>query len=190
MENYVAGQLAALGAAVALGAAGGLVYDLLRVLRRRRPGLTHAADAVFGGMCLLGALWALTRVGGGEPQLYLLLGAVGLPVFSGFGAGPGQLLGATGGYLVGFLCLALVCWLVTHFLDDNLWATALGMLLGLVVCYAFGTAWFLVVYARTSGPVGLVTALSWCVVPFVVPDCIKMALALLISRRLRPYVKL
>ena len=38
MENYVAGQLAALGAAVALGAAGGLVYDLLRVLRRRRPG--------------------------------------------------------------------------------------------------------------------------------------------------------
>ena len=69
MENYVAGQLAALGAAVALGAAGGLVYDLLRVLRRRRPGLTHAADAVFGLMCLLGALWALTRVGGGEPQL-------------------------------------------------------------------------------------------------------------------------
>lgn len=91
---------------------------------------------------------------------------------------------------MGFLCLALVCWLVTHFLDDNLWATALGMLLGLVVCYAFGTAWFLVVYARTSGPVGLVTALSWCVVPFVVPDCIKLALALLISRRLRPYVKL
>ena len=75
MENYVAGQLAALGTAVALGAAGGLVYDLLRVLRRRRPGLTHAADAVFGLVCLLGALWALTRVGGGEPQLYLLLGA-------------------------------------------------------------------------------------------------------------------
>lgn len=75
MENYVAGQLAALGAAVALGVAGGLVYDLLRVLRRRRPGLTHAADAVFGLVCLLGALWALTRVGGGEPQLYLLLGA-------------------------------------------------------------------------------------------------------------------
>ena len=54
MENYVAGQLAALGAAVALGAAGGLIYDLLRVLRRRRPGLTHAADAVFGLVCLLG----------------------------------------------------------------------------------------------------------------------------------------
>ena len=89
MENYVAGQLAALGAAVALGAAGGLVYDLLRVLRRRRPGLTHAADAVFGGMCLLGALWALTRVGGGEPQLYLLLGA-------GAGMAPVGILGRCG----------------------------------------------------------------------------------------------
>ena len=61
MENYVAGQLAALGTAVALGAAGGLIYDLLRVLRRRRPGLTHAADAVFGLVCLLGTLWALSR---------------------------------------------------------------------------------------------------------------------------------
>ena len=68
-------QLSALGAAAALGAAGGLVYDLLRVLRRRRPGLTHAADGLFALLCLLGALWVLTQVGGGEPQLYMLLGA-------------------------------------------------------------------------------------------------------------------
>ena len=65
-------QLSALGAAVALGAAGGLVYDLLRVLRRRRPGLTHAADGLFALLCLLGTLWVLTQVGGGEPQLYML----------------------------------------------------------------------------------------------------------------------
>ena len=146
---------------------------------------TMQTFGIFTALGLLGG-----RRGTWAVLVYLLLGAVGLPVFSGFGAGPGQLLGATGGYLVGFLCLALICWLVTRFLDNSLWATALGMLLGLVVCYAFGTAWFLVVYARTSGPVGLVTALSWCVVPFVVPDCIKLALALLISRRLRPYVKL
>ena len=69
-------QLSALGAAVALGAAGGLVYDLLRVLRRRRPGLTHAADGLFALLCLLGTLWVLTQVGGGEPQLYMLLGAL------------------------------------------------------------------------------------------------------------------
>ena len=68
-------QLSALGAAAALGAAGGLVYDLLRVLRRRRPGLTHAADGLFALLCLLGTLWVLTQVGGGEPQLYMLLGS-------------------------------------------------------------------------------------------------------------------
>lgn len=98
MENYVAGQLAALGAAVALGVAGGLVYDLLRVLRRRRPGLTHAADAVFGLVCLLGALWALTRVGGGEPQLYLLLGARGgdAAVSAGGGAAAAAPVGVLG----------------------------------------------------------------------------------------------
>ena len=54
-------QLSALGAAAALGAAGGLVYDLLRVLRRRRPGLTHAADGLFALLCLLGTLWVLTQ---------------------------------------------------------------------------------------------------------------------------------
>lgn len=73
----MAGQLAALGAAVALGAAGGLVYDLLRVLRRRRPGLTHAADAVFGLMCLLGTLWTLTRVGGGRAPAVSAAGSRG-----------------------------------------------------------------------------------------------------------------
>ncbi len=146
---------------------------------------TMQTFGIFTALGLLGG-----RRGTWAVLVYLLLGTVGLPVFSGFGAGPGQLLGATGGYLVGFLCLALVCWLVTHFGGDSFWAMALGMLLGLVVCYAFGTAWFLVFYAQTSGSVGLVTALSWCVAPFVVPDCIKLALALLISRRLRPYVKL
>lgn len=45
------------------------------MLRRRRPGLTHAADGLFALLCLLGTLWVLTQVGGGEPQLYMLLGA-------------------------------------------------------------------------------------------------------------------
>ena len=93
MENYVAGQLAALGAAVALGVAGGLVYDLLRVLRRRRPGLTHAADAVFGLVCLLGALWALTRVGGGAAAAAPVgvLGRCGRGAGAAFAAAPGFL---------------------------------------------------------------------------------------------------
>ena len=56
--------------------------------------------------------------------------------------------------------------------------------LGLAVCYAFGTAWFMIVYAKNSGSVGLLTALGWCVFPFILPDCVKMALAILIAKRL------
>lgn len=54
-----------------------------------------------------------------------------------------------------------------------------------LVCYALGTAWFMVVYARTAGAVGLWAALSWCVVPFIIPDLVKLGLALWMSQRLR-----
>ena len=64
-----------------------------------------------------------------------------------------------------------------------------AMVLGLMVCYGFGTAWFLAAYARTTGPVGLWTALGLCVFPFIVPDLAKLALALALSRRLARYLK-
>ena len=86
---------------------------------------------------------------------YLLLGFAGLPVFSGFQGGPGVLLGATGGYILGFLAAAAVYWAVTARLGDRTGVKAAAMALGLLVCYAFGTAWFLAVYARAAGPMGL-----------------------------------
>lgn len=122
--------------------------------------------------------------------VYLLLGAVGVPVFAGFSGGIGCLLGSTGGYIVGFLLTALVMWLMERLLGDKMWVLALSMVLGLAVCYAFGTAWFMVVYARTTGAIGLLTALGWCVVPFILPDLIKIALALVICRRLAAAIKL
>ena len=140
--------------------------------------------AVFAALATLGG-----RRGTYAVLVYLLLGAVGLPVFAGFQGGPGVLLGTTGGYILGFLGSALVFWLATAWLGDSLPAvlTACGM--GLVVCYAFGTAWFLVVYARTSGPIGLLTALGWCVFPFLVPDLIKLGLAVLVSQRVKRFLK-
>lgn len=141
----------------------------------------------FGVFLALGALGG--RRGTWAVAVYLLLGAVGLPVFSGFQGGLGALLGATGGYLLGFLAAALVYWLVTAKLGTSRPAEALAMALGLAVCYAFGTAWFLAVYARTTGPIGLAAALSWCVVPFLLPDLIKLALAAALSRRLGRFLK-
>lgn len=116
--------------------------------------------------------------------VYLLLGAVGMPVFSGFTGGVGRLLGSTGGYLLGFLLSALVMWGMEKVLGRKTWVLAASMVLGLLVCYAFGTLWYITVYTRNTGQIGLLTALGWCVFPFVIPDLIKIALALLVSSRL------
>lgn len=140
--------------------------------------------AVFAALATLGGRRGTFAVVG-----YILLGAVGLPVFSGFQGGLGVLLGATGGYILGFFCSALLYWAVTARFGNRLAAKAVAMALGLLVCYAFGTVWFLVVYARSAGSVGLLTALGWCVFPFILPDLVKLALALLVSNRLEKLVK-
>ena len=64
-----------------------------------------------------------------------------------------------------------------------------ALLIGLAVCYAFGTAWFLLVYTKANGAVGLGTVLGWCVLPFILPDLLKLALALTISKRIVPFIK-
>ena len=114
----------------------------------------------------------------------MVLGAVGVTVFAGFNGGIGILCGTTGGYIIGFLFTGLLYWLITHFFGEKLPVMILALVLGLAVCYAFGTAWFMIVYAKNSGSVGLLTALGWCVFPFILPDCVKMALAILIGKRL------
>lgn len=122
--------------------------------------------------------------------IYLLLGAIGVPVFSGFRGGIQALLGATGGYIIGFLLSALAMWGMEKLLGKKTWVLALSMVLGLLVCYAFGTIWFMVVYAQNSGAVGLMTALGWCVFPFIIPDIIKIALALLLTKTITHAVKI
>lgn len=141
----------------------------------------------------LGVFLACALLGGKRGSLavlvYILLGAVGLPVFAGFTGGAGALLSSTGGYILGFLLQALVMWgMEAVWGRDRWWKLGISMFLGLVACYAAGTLWFMVVYARTSGPVGVTMVLSWCVFPFVVPDLIKLALALLLQRRIGRYV--
>ena len=141
----------------------------------------------FGVFAALGTLGG--RRGTYAVAAYLLLGLAGLPVFSGFQGGPGVLLGTTGGYILGFLASALLYWAVTARLGHRPVVMAAAMVLGLMVCYAFGTAWFLTAYARTAGPTGLWAALGMCVFPFVVPDLLKIALAMLLSHRLARHLK-
>ena len=124
------------------------------------------------------------RLGALAVGVYLLLGAVGLPVFAGFSGGLGALLGATGGYLLGFLLTALTVWGAERLWGRSAPVFLASCLAGLGLCYLFGTVWFAAVYASSSGPVGLAAVLGWCVAPFVLPDLAKLALAVVLSRRL------
>lgn len=147
---------------------------------------TMQTFAVFLVLLILGG-----RRGTMTIVVYVLLGAVGLPVFSQFGAGIGVLLGSTGGYILGFIFMGLTYRLVTGAAGRSRsgkvrWTEAAALVLGLLVLYAFGTAWYMFMYARTQGGAGLMSVLLLCVIPFVIPDLIKLALALALARRLAP----
>ena len=139
--------------------------------------------AIFAALGLLGG-----KRGTAAVAVYLLLGAIGVPVFAGFQGGIGALLGTTGGYLLGFLLTALIVWGMEARFGSKAGVFLLSAVLGMLVCYAFGTAWYLVVYARTKGAISLATALGWCVVPFLIPDAVKIALAVLLRGRLKRHI--
>ena len=137
------------------------------------------------------AFLALTTLGGWRGlyaiAVYLLLGAVGLPVFSGFQGGLGVLLGPSGGYLLGFLASALIYHLLTR-----KWGTSVRMIrlacgAGLLTCYATGTIWFWGIYAKGSADV--LNLFLLCGIPFLLPDLLKLALALWLAPRLQKYMK-
>lgn len=117
--------------------------------------------------------------------VYVLMGAIGIPVFAEFTGGIGIILRNTGGYIIGFIFSALVMWLMESLFGRKLWVQGISMVLGLLACYAVGTAWFMFVYMRETGAVGLMTVLGWCVIPFIIPDAVKIVLALTLSSTLK-----
>ena len=133
--------------------------------------------AVYLVLMLLGG-----RNGTVSIAVYLLLGAIGVPVFSGFKGGFGVLVGMTGGYLFGMLLIGIVYWIFTKLLSHRLWTELLAFVLGLMLCYLFGTVWFSVV----NGEKGFFASLTVCVVPFLLPDAAKIALAVLLGKKIRP----
>ena len=121
--------------------------------------------------------------------VYVLMGAVGLPVFSGFKGGLSVLLGSTGGYIIGFIFMGMICMLFSVLFGDRTVTSIIALITGLAVCYAFGTAWFMFIYTKNTGPVGVMTVLSWCVFPFIIPDIAKMLLALAVSKKVRTAIR-
>ena len=149
----------------------------------------------------LGILAVMLTVGGRRGTIailvYLALGAVGVPVFAGFKGGIMSFVGPTGGFLIGFVIAALVYWLLEKLFLKKLMTTTvrtwifglLGFLVFEIVMYIVGVIWFMTVYAAQTGPVGLMTVLGWCVIPFIIPDLVKMAVALIIGERASKLIK-
>lgn len=121
---------------------------------------------------------------------YLALGAMGAPVFAGFSGGLGVIFGSTGGYLIGFIFTALIIGLFVKFFGKSILSLSIGMVLGTIACYIVGTIWFIEVYTRETGAIDLMTALQWCVFPFIISGLGKIALSIIIVKRLEKHVHL
>lgn len=139
------------------------------------------------------AIFAVAGLLGGKKGtlavlVYILLGAVGLPVFAGFKSGIGVLASSTGGYILGFLLSPMVMWAAEKIKYRNTFTLALSMAVGLLLCYAFGTLWFVAVYTGNTGEISIKSALMMCVVPFLIPDAVKIFLAVLVTKRMKKYI--
>lgn len=111
--------------------------------------------------------------------IYLLLGAVGVPVFSSFRGGLQVLAGPTGGYLIGFIFLALIMGFALDHFNRKLVPTIIGMIIGMAVCYAFGTVW-LAKLLSLSFKEGLMMG----VIPYLAGDAAKIIIAAIVGPKL------
>lgn len=116
--------------------------------------------------------------------LYLLIGLVGVPVFSAFTGGPGKLFGPTGGYLIGFIFMAYICGFFIDKWPSKLYMHFIGMVLGTAVCYLFGTVWL----AYQAG-MGFYAALGAGVIPFIPGDLVKIVIALIAGPVIRKQLR-
>lgn len=142
---------------------------------------TMQTFAIFTIIGLFGTKSALLAT-----SLYLLLGCLGLPVFSGFRGGIGTLFGITGGYFIGFLWMCLITGSLMNVWKKkrklSFFTYLLSMIAGLIVCYAFGTLWYTLIYMKNAETISFVSALSMFVFPFILPDILKMLLSISLIR--------
>lgn len=117
--------------------------------------------------------------------VYILLGAVGLPVFAGMSGGFGVIAGSTGGYIVGFILTALIVGFAADKFGRKIIPLSVSMVIGILACYAVGTPWFMMVTGMD-----LWVSLGYCVFPFLIPDAVKVAIAVILTERLSKVIKL
>lgn len=130
-------------------------------------------------LCVLGL-----KLGTISVLLYVLLGAAGLPVFSNFSGGMAKLLGPTGGYIIGYVFLALICGFFIQKFPEKLALHVLGFVLGTIVLYLFGTLW-LQYQLHMTFPAALMAG----VIPYIPGDVVKLIIAILLALPLKKRLK-
>ena len=137
--------------------------------------------AVFLCLNILGAKKGIISI-----LIYILLGVVGLPVFSGFNGGIGALLNVTGGYIIGFIFSALIFGVVTSVLNKKprKIIKIIASFAGLIGCYIFGTLWYVLLYIKNGDTMSFTSALTICVLPFIIPDVLKIVISVVISEKI------
>lgn len=161
----------------------GLFAALIAVCSWIAVALTVSITLQTLAVCLTAGLLGWKR-GTLTVVIYILLGMVGLPVFTGFKSGIAAVTGPTGGYIVGFVFTALIVGAAVEKIGKRLWQNILFMAIGILVCYLFGTIWFMLAYNVT-----FFSALSTCVLPFLLPDAVKIIIAASLVNRLKRFVK-
>ncbi len=135
------------------------------------------AAVMLSGLFLKGYNGAISMV------VYVLLGAIGLPVFSSFSGGIGVVLGPTGGYIMGYILMSLTIGLIIK-KKDNFAFSLVSMVVGTVICYIAGSIWFMILTKSN-----LVSTLMLCVVPFVFGDIFKIAVCGLIYKKMSVFLR-
>lgn len=137
--------------------------------------------AIFLCLNILGAKKGIISI-----LIYIFLGVVGLPVFSGFNGGIGALLNVTGGYIVGFIFSALIFWGITSVFSKKprKIVKIIASFAGLVGCYIFGTLWYILLFIKNGDTMSFTSALTICVLPFIIPDILKIVISVVISEKI------
>lgn len=146
---------------------------------------TMQTFAVFCALLLLGGKRGTAAIG-----LYLFMGLVGLPVFSCFRGGIAHLIGPTGGYVIGFLFSGIIYTLLEPLLSGRKVLCWIVLALAQIVCYLIGTLWFITIYGIQGISYSFLSAFNLCVLPFMIPDCIKMVFAVILCNRVKKHVDL
>ena len=139
-------------------------------------------------LCTMGIYFALyvlgMKLGILSVILYVLLGAIGVPVFTNFSGGVGKLLGPTGGYILGYLFLAVICGFFLSKFPEKLPMNVAGFVLGTLVLYLFGTLW-LQYQLKLTFPAALMTG----VIPYIPGDAAKLLIAITVGMPLKKRLK-